>query len=51
MPQYLPYCVKCLKTPKSTDTEFYDYRFDDPLCIECVEKYDLEPDYDETEEN
>jgi hypothetical protein len=37
-----PYCEKCLKQPTTDTKEFYDYRFDYPVCISCVEKYDLE---------
>jgi hypothetical protein len=49
--QYYAYCVKCLKQPKTgreADSEFYDFRFDEPTCLSCVEEYDLEPD-EETE--
>jgi hypothetical protein len=41
---YFPYCVKCLKQPNTNTTEFYDYSFEDPTCISCVEKFDLEPE-------
>jgi hypothetical protein len=44
MSQYYPYCEKCLKQPNAKTLEFYDYRFDKPVCIDCVEKYDLEPE-------
>jgi len=37
-----PYCEKCLKQPTTDTKEFYDYRFDYPVCISCVEEYDLE---------
>jgi hypothetical protein len=37
-----PYCEKCLEQPTTDTKEFYDYRFDYPVCISCVEKYDLE---------
>lgn len=42
--QYFPYCVICLSQPNAKTKEFYDYRFDDPTCIECVKKNNLEPD-------
>jgi hypothetical protein len=42
---YFPYCVKCLKQPTlKTETAFYDYRFELPTCLECVEEYGLEPE-------
>jgi hypothetical protein len=41
-----PYCEKCLKQPTTDTKEFYDYRFDYPVCISCVEEYDLEPEGD-----
>jgi hypothetical protein len=41
-----PYCEKCLEQPTTDTKEFYDYRFDYPVCISCVEEYDLEPEGD-----
>jgi hypothetical protein len=41
-----PYCEKCLEQPTTKTKEFYDYQFDYPVCISCVEKYDLEPEGD-----
>lgn len=38
------YCEKCLKQPDTTTTEFYDYRFDYPVCMACVEEQNLEPE-------
>ena len=49
MSQYYPYCEKCLEQPNAKTKEFYDYRFDKPICIACVEKYDLEPESEEVE--
>ena len=43
MSQYYPYCENCLKQPTATTKEFYDYRFDNPICITCVANLDLEP--------
>jgi len=43
----LPYCEKCLSLPKSEDKEFYDYRFEYPVCISCVEEYNLEEELEE----
>ena len=42
---YFAYCVKCNEQP-TTETEgsFYDFRFDEPVCVGCVEEYNLEPD-------
>lgn len=39
-----PYCEKCLEQPTTETKEFYDYRFEYPVCSACVEKYDLEPE-------
>ena len=36
------YCTKCLEIP-ATDHEF-DYRFDYPVCLGCVEKLGLKPE-------
>jgi hypothetical protein len=44
MSDYYPYCEKCLEQPDATTKEFYDYRFDKPVCIACVDKYGLEPE-------
>lgn len=47
MSRYFPYCEKCLKQPKTgreADSEFYDYRFDYPVCFPCVEEQNLEPE-------
>jgi hypothetical protein len=49
MSQYFAYCVKCLRQPKTgreADSQFYDFRFDEPTCLNCVEEYGLEPDED-----
>ena len=42
MRDYYPYCEKCLEKPEPDAKEFYDYRFDKPICISCVEEYGLE---------
>ena len=44
MSQYHPYCEKCLEQPNAKTKEFYDYSFDKPICIACVDKYGLEPE-------
>jgi hypothetical protein len=44
-----PYCEKCLKQPKREFDQFYDYRFEYPVCIDCVREYDLEPEEEEGE--
>jgi hypothetical protein len=41
MSSHFAYCEKCLSQPKKTDKEFYDYRFDYPICISCAEFYNL----------
>lgn len=41
-----PYCEKCLEQPTTETKEFYDYRFEYPVCSACVEKYNLEPEGD-----
>lgn len=46
---YYPYCEKCLKQPNAKTKEFYDYRFDYPVCIDCVREYDLEETLEEEE--
>lgn len=42
MRDYYPYCEKCLEKPEPDAKEFYDYRFDKPICISCVEEYGIE---------
>jgi hypothetical protein len=44
-----PYCEKCLKQPhrSSEQYDFYDYRFDFPVCFVCVSDYDLVPEKEE----
>ena len=40
------YCEECLRKPKSkyeAESEFYDFRFDFPVCLDCVEKNGLQP--------
>lgn len=49
MSVYYPYCEKCLNQPTATDKDFYDYRFNKPVCIACVEALGLEPEEDEDE--
>jgi hypothetical protein len=44
---YFPYCVKCLKQPDQKTKEFYDYRFEVPVCLECVENHNLKPEENE----
>lgn len=44
MSKYYPYCEKCLEQPNAKTKEFYDYRFEKPICITCVEEYGLEPE-------
>ena len=47
MSVYYPYCEKCLEQPKTgreADSQFYDYRFEIPVCLSCVEMYNLEPE-------
>jgi hypothetical protein len=42
-----PYCEKCLEQPKTgieAQSHFYDFRFDFPICLSCVEFYNLEPE-------
>jgi hypothetical protein len=43
MRDYYPYCERCLEKPAPDAKEFYDYRFDKPICLSCVEEYGLEP--------
>jgi hypothetical protein len=40
-----PYCELCY-----TNTEAFDYRFDYPVCNDCVDKYSLEPDKEDDNE-
>jgi hypothetical protein len=44
-----PYCEKCLKQP-TTETQagsaFYDFRFDYPVCLDCVREQNLDPNQD-----
>lgn len=49
MSSYFAYCVYCLQQPTKANayTGFYDYRFDTPVCLDCVEVYRLEPDEEE----
>jgi hypothetical protein len=42
-----PYCEKCLEQPKPESKEFYDYRFEYPVCIKCVDDYNLEDELEE----
>lgn len=45
MSLYFAYCERCLEQPNiKTETYFYDYRFEFPVCLSCVEEYNLEPD-------
>lgn len=44
MSKYFPYCVRCLEQPNAKTKDFYDFRFEEPVCLSCVELYDLEPD-------
>jgi hypothetical protein len=47
MSVYYPYCERCLEQPKTgreADSQFYDYRFEIPICLSCVEFYNLEPE-------
>jgi hypothetical protein len=37
------YCVKCLEQPKRGAKEFYDFRFEFPVCVGCVVDYGLVP--------
>lgn len=46
---YFPYCQKCLEQPTKDTKEFYDYRFEYPVCIKCVSDYNLDDDLDEQE--
>jgi hypothetical protein len=44
---YYPYCARCLEQPKTgieADSQFYDFRFDIPVCLSCVEMYNLDPE-------
>jgi hypothetical protein len=41
---YYPYCEKCLAQPNKKTKEFYDYRFEYPVCITCVDEQNLEPE-------
>lgn len=48
---YFAYCEKCLKQPNiKTEGSFYDFRFDYPVCLDCVEKYNLEDELDQEKE-
>lgn len=49
---YFSYCEKCLKQPKTgreADSQFYDFRFEYPVCLKCVEEYNLEDELEEQE--
>jgi hypothetical protein len=39
-----PYCDLCATNYDEQDPNGFDYRFDYPVCMKCVEKYNLEPD-------
>ena len=42
-----PYCESCLEQPKTgkeAQSSFYDYRFDYPVCLNCVTEHSLEPE-------
>lgn len=45
------YCEICNTNYGEQDPNGFDYRFDTPVCFDCVEKYQLDPnesdDYDE----
>jgi hypothetical protein len=46
-----PYCEKCLNQPQTgtqAQSHFYDYRFDYPVCMRCVEWYHLDPNESES---
>lgn len=46
MSVYFAYCEKCLKQPEKSKKsyEFYDFRFDFPVCVGCVYELGLEPE-------
>jgi hypothetical protein len=44
-----PYCEKCLAQPKKEYSQFYDFRFDYPVCLDCVREYDLEEELEVNE--
>lgn len=37
----LTYCEMCLE---NLEDDAFDYRFDYPVCFECVEELELEPE-------
>ena len=39
----LTYCEYCLD---NLEAEMFDYRFEFPVCLNCVESLELEPDED-----
>jgi formylmethanofuran dehydrogenase subunit E len=39
---YPVYCEECLEDMHEDN---FDYRFEYPVCFECVEKNNLEPDW------
>lgn len=44
-----PYCESCLKQPHlSKDSySFYDFRFDYPVCLDCVREFNLDENLEE----
>jgi hypothetical protein len=42
---YLSYCEICEETPsKDKENDFYDFRFDYPICKSCVENTKANPE-------
>ena len=35
------YCIQC---DINYDEDEFDYRFDEPICFDCVDELELEPD-------
>lgn len=46
---YFSYCEKCLEQPTKNTKEFYDFRFEYPVCIKCVREYNLGDELEEQE--
>lgn len=41
------YCEMCTKNYEEQDPNGFDYRFDYPVCITCVDNYALTPEEEE----
>lgn len=44
MSKTMTYCEKC---SLNLDDEAFDYRFEYPICFECVQKHNVKPELDD----